>query len=93
MANAERHAELGPTGHWLQEEGAVCRYFEELLSSSAATDPRRTYARDHYGSQVGWYGSWGMYLCHCWGVRPPAVVQIRSMAYPTSRFHSRTVPS
>ena len=47
MANAERHAELDPTGHWLQEEGAVCRHFEELLSSSAATDPRRTYARDH----------------------------------------------
>jgi hypothetical protein len=39
MANAERHAELDPTGHWLQEEGAVCRYFEELLSSSAAPDP------------------------------------------------------
>jgi hypothetical protein len=47
MANAERHAELDPTGHWLQEEGAVCRHFEELLSSSAATDARRTYARDH----------------------------------------------
>ena len=46
-AHAERHAELDPTGHWLQEEGAVCRHFEELLSSSAATDPRRTYARDH----------------------------------------------
>jgi hypothetical protein len=47
MANAERHAELDPAGHWLQEEGAVCRYFEELLSSSAAPDPRRTYRRDH----------------------------------------------
>jgi hypothetical protein len=47
MANAERHAELDPAGHWLQEEGAVCRYFEELLSSSAAPDPRRTYGRDH----------------------------------------------
>jgi hypothetical protein len=47
MANAERHAELDPTGHWLQEEGAVSRHFEEPLSSSAATDPRRTYARDH----------------------------------------------
>jgi hypothetical protein len=33
------NAELDPTGHWLQEEGAVCRYFEELLSSSAAPDP------------------------------------------------------
>jgi hypothetical protein len=32
---------------WLQEEGAICRYFEELLSSSAAPDPRRTYGRDH----------------------------------------------
>ena len=39
MANAERHAELDPTGHWLQEEGAVNLYFEELLSSSAALDP------------------------------------------------------
>ena len=39
MANAERYAELDPTGHWLQEEGAVCRHFEELLSSFAATDP------------------------------------------------------
>jgi len=47
MANAERHAELDPTGHWLQEEGAVCRYFEELLTSSAAPDRRRTYGRDH----------------------------------------------
>jgi hypothetical protein len=47
MASAERHAEPDPTGHWLQEEDAVCRPFEELLSSSTATDPRRTYARDH----------------------------------------------
>jgi hypothetical protein len=45
MANAERHPELDLTGHWLQEEGAVSRHFEELLSSSAATDPRRTYAQ------------------------------------------------
>lgn len=53
MANAERHAEPDPTGHWLQEEGAVSRHFEELLSSSAATDPRRTYARDHLASTRG----------------------------------------
>jgi hypothetical protein len=39
MANAERHAELDPAGHWLQEEGTVRRYFEEPLSSSAAPDP------------------------------------------------------
>jgi hypothetical protein len=39
MAGAQRHAELDPTGHWLQEEGAVCRHVEELLTSSAAPDP------------------------------------------------------
>ena len=47
MANAGRHAELDPAGHWLQEEGAMSRHLEELLSSSAATDSRRTYAQDH----------------------------------------------
>lgn len=26
------------------------------------------------------YVSWGMYLFHCWVVRPPVVSQIRSMA-------------
>jgi hypothetical protein len=31
--------------------------------------------------QGGWYGSWGMYVRHCWGVRSlVAVVQIRLMA-------------
>ena len=58
MANAERHAELDPTGHWLQEEGAVCRYFEELLSSSAAPDPRRTYGRDHLAPMALTTRSW-----------------------------------
>ena len=34
-----------------------------------------------------------MYWFHCRGVRPPAVAQIRWMAYWTFRFQSRTVPS
>jgi hypothetical protein len=34
-----------------------------------------------------------MYSFHCWGVRPPAVVHIRLMAYWTFRFQSRVVPS
>jgi hypothetical protein len=41
MAKAERHAELDeldPTGHWLQEEGAVCGHFEELLSGELTPD-------------------------------------------------------
>ena len=32
-------------------------------------------------AQGGWYGSWGMYVCHCWGVSSlVATVQIRLMA-------------
>ena len=34
-----------------------------------------------------------MYWFHCRGVRPPAVAQIRWMAYWTFRFQSRIVPS
>src|SRR5579862_7716704 len=33
-----------------------------------------------------------MYWLHCWGVRSPAVAQMRSMAYWTFRFHSWVVP-
>jgi hypothetical protein len=33
-----------------------------------------------------------MYWLHCWGVRPPAVAQIRSMAYWTFRFQIRIMP-
>lgn len=38
LANAERHAELDPSGHRLPEAGAVRRHFEELLSGSAGAD-------------------------------------------------------
>src|ERR1700756_3815602 len=43
--------------------------------------------------QDGWYRNWGMYWCHCPGVRSPAAEQIRWMAYWTFRFQSRIVPS
>jgi hypothetical protein len=33
-----------------------------------------------------------MYWLHCWGVRPPAAVQIRSMAYWTFVFRRRIIP-
>jgi hypothetical protein len=60
MANAERHAERDPAGHWPQEEGAVCRHVEELLSSFAATDPDDLRARPLSGyARRRASGCWG----------------------------------